>query len=1216
MVNRQPWDSAREPASQDAKPGSIHPTSDIRPAIIYSAPTPNELHRRKSYLSSGKQITRSRVSKSCLTCRRRKVKCDTAHPICGTCEKTKSECIYSSSSLLHPSQPRRHSQDDRHGIKRRREFNDPVNLDGSSVEVLSPSYILREIQRGQDALREQYSDSQAIAARLDQLTAVVEQWVRTNGSHAPGQRQQQHGAPAYSGLVQHDEPDLPGSLSDISPDVGTSPKASLCQTGQAESSIGDDFPIPNDLETDLVDPVGSLNLGHLSLEDGGKSRYVGTTYWAYISREITELNQLLRGQSRSDDRSPSPSDCYSSLDEDDFPDSTLPNRRHGTKTSPYIRKGSLHKSVLFPIGDSPGSLDKPVQPYMLENVPTRRQSHILYKGFMSGVHAISPVVHPPSILRKYRAFWDWYEVTAKSGEPCPDPSFIPLLYAIWYGGSVTISHWTIRDEFDMKSRAALSELFHDEVNRWLRKISFPRSPSLHGLKAFLLVQTILSREEEPLASSLFVSLALRVAQTMGLHRDPAQFGISACQAEARRRIWWHIVHMDGVVAMSSGLPPLVSDENYWDVRVTSEVKDTLLDTPEAAKYDRMVNSKERKPDCPSDPNICGGSSMVNVYYLCAKGKYVMAQAIRKILKIQLGTRPVTRRDMEVLHTILIELQSELHAIVDRIPVSKSAKLVSRDGHSHHSTPSCSSSSPMESSDPSTPEAGPSCLEQYHSPVLVAFHKWARILLSLFVDKAFCVAYQPFLKNAKSKIWPVARQRALRHCHGFMEKFILLATDPDFQPFQWSWPGNHQPMHATMIMLIDLYERPQTTEAPKSRAFIDKVFSLSGPDGGVVGGEDGISTSRPLRDGGREAWDMMRRLREKAWLKAGLDPGVFWTEQAQAEAQRPINKHKLTPVPKERRGSSVQNFADGYDTPVKEPCDHNNHSICQSVKWERKQEREAGRTPGGKENRHVPDTAVQQGNSYNQPKGNDVSHYEHAIAAFPQSDILFQGSPTSQSTQMGDTTKSCWPSPSPFPCHTIKDSTPYQFTPSTTKPPEPFNISTPVTKHNTSDLSNTNPHSLPAYSSPQTLTPPGIPMPMPATSNIDLDMEHNPNPHSNHNPTFRTPSPSSIPLPVDPHNLQFDWDQWDAVFGPSLPVVDGFMHLESTNTRGIGTRIDMAADESVTIDGTVSSGGGSAGSHDETGDAFGDVGLSADNTTTCLGGLVNEGGVDLDGLWKF
>jgi hypothetical protein len=168
-------------------------------------------------------------------------------------------------------------------------------------------------------------------------------------------------------------------------------------------------------------------------------------------------------------------------------------------------------------------------------------------------------------------------------------------------------------------------VYNDEVSRWLTKISFPRSPSLQGLAAYLIVQTILSKEEEPLTSSLFISLAMRVAQTMGLHRDPAKFGIGPCEAEYRRRLWWHIVHMDGVVAMSSGLPPLVSDENYWDVRDTSEVKDTLQGTAEADQYERLVSSGMRVRDTPDDPTLCGGPSMVNVYYLSARGKYVMAR---------------------------------------------------------------------------------------------------------------------------------------------------------------------------------------------------------------------------------------------------------------------------------------------------------------------------------------------------------------------------------------------------------------------------------------------------------------------------------------------------------------------------------------------------------------------------------------------------------------
>lgn len=40
----------------------------------------------------------------------------------------------------------------------------------------------------------------------------------------------------------------------------------------APESSGDEFPIPSGQATDLVDPIGSLNLGHLSLDDGGRSR--------------------------------------------------------------------------------------------------------------------------------------------------------------------------------------------------------------------------------------------------------------------------------------------------------------------------------------------------------------------------------------------------------------------------------------------------------------------------------------------------------------------------------------------------------------------------------------------------------------------------------------------------------------------------------------------------------------------------------------------------------------------------------------------------------------------------------------------------------------------------------------------------------------------------------------------------------------------------------
>lgn len=566
------------------------------------ASTPSSAANSAGKKGPRRQITRNRTSYSCHTCRKRKVRCDKVHPICGNCVKNKAECIYDPSSQ---QQDGGRDKDGGHGVKRRRESSRHL---GDDIEDLQSIYG-RLRQAGP-------SEQKSIESRLDKLTSMIERLSKTSHPLDPAEQQL---------LAQHDTAQSPGqaiSKAETDSSNGYSTPDSPRRTAESSS---DEFPIPAGHATDLVDPVGSLNLGHLSLEDG-RSRYVGTTFWAYISHEINELNQFLRDQTHSHETSGT-NDSYVEETAENAPSRHwLPvDDSSVTAGERPSTRDAFQRSILFPSNGSPSVKDKVVEPDMLDYIPTKRQSHILYKGFMSGIQAISPLAHPPTVLSHYNAFWDWYDSSSYSGESCPDPSFIPLLYAIWYGGTVTISLRAIKAEFNGASRSALSKAYNDQVTRWLNKTSFLRSPSLQGLAAYLLVQTILAKEEEPLTSSLFVSLAMRVAQTMGLHRDPANFGIGASQAECRRRMWWHIVHMDGVVSMSSGLPPLVNDEDFWDVRETSEVKDTLLGTPEAEHYERMVQAGLRPRDNPDDPTVCGGPSTVNVYYLCARGKYVMAR---------------------------------------------------------------------------------------------------------------------------------------------------------------------------------------------------------------------------------------------------------------------------------------------------------------------------------------------------------------------------------------------------------------------------------------------------------------------------------------------------------------------------------------------------------------------------------------------------------------
>lgn len=857
------------------------------------------------------------------------------------------------------------------------------------------------------------------------------------------------------------------------------------------------------------------------------------TFYSWLIIQINELNQLLREQHESHELPPSTDGdtdaIMISVDQPMARTSYPPGRhqRYRSSTSGH----QLNRALLFS-GESPTALDKNIEPYMLEDMPTRRQSDILYKGFMSGIHAISPVLHPPTILQSYYAFWDWYENSNYSGERCPDITFIPLLYAMWHGGSVTISIHTIKAEFpNALSRSQLCDPLHDHVVTWLDRISFPRNPSLHGLVAFLITKTILSREEEPLASSLFISTVLRVAQAMGLHRDPAQFGIKSSEAETRRRIWWHIIHMDGVVAMSSGLPPLVCDESYWDVRETSEVKDTLLGTQQAEQYSRLVEGNLRPPDNPDDPTVCGGNSMVNVFYLCARGKYVMARklqirrhdseianiilgAVRRIMKIQLGTKPVTGRDMEELRSILVDLQFQLNSLINRIPLAQHPN--SFGATSPDKTARTAPQGRIEQG--LLPDDGPGgCSEQYHTPVLVAFHKWARILLSLFLDKAFCVAYQPFLKNARSRIWPTARQGALRHCHGFMEKFIALATDPDFQPFQWSWPGNHQPMHATMIMLIDLYERPSSPEALRSRAFIDKIFSISGPDGGVVGGEDGVTTARPLKDGGREAWDMMRRLREKAWQKAGLNPQQLWTEQAQIQAGVAHSAKRAT-----QRSSHARRSIDTA-TPLAKPADDaqvadfnrrffemtRNHVLPNPVVSSLRQESAQAR-PSPVSRSNVPMQFPTQTQLTNIPSS--IPSPTNGFMPIPSLDSQSLDA-TLTLANLASGSMVTTPSPQNF----IPRQQRQQQYRQPIQPTQTYPIMQTASPSSSSPTA-TNTTTFSPLNSPQTTA-------MAATSSPS-----------------GAPSAPTPPSMIDP-NLTFDWDQWDAVFGQQLPMADELVELD-------------------------------------------------------------------------
>lgn len=160
---------------------------------------------------------------------------------------------------------RGHNNKEGHGVKRRRETSRPVDDDIDDLQSVYSN--LKQAWSSE----EQKSAPQGIEARLDKLTSMIERLSRTNQPLDPAERQ----LLAQNASVEAAKRDGRSAYGHSLPLISAGSSRPDSPRRAADSS-GDEFPIPSGHATDLVDPIGSLNLGHLSLEDGGRSRYVNS----------------------------------------------------------------------------------------------------------------------------------------------------------------------------------------------------------------------------------------------------------------------------------------------------------------------------------------------------------------------------------------------------------------------------------------------------------------------------------------------------------------------------------------------------------------------------------------------------------------------------------------------------------------------------------------------------------------------------------------------------------------------------------------------------------------------------------------------------------------------------------------------------------------------------------------------------------------------------
>ena len=96
----------------------------------------------------------------------------------------------------------------------------------------------------------------------------------------------------------------------------------------------------------------------------------------------------------------------------------------------------------------------------------------------------------------------------------------------------------------------------------------------------------------------------------------------------------------------------------------------------------------------------------------------------------------------------------------------------------------------------------------------------------------------------------------------------------------------------MILIKEIDKEPESQDAEESRNIVDEALALCSPAGGLIGIDDDEMAARPLTEGGREAWELIRRLRSQAWQKCGVDPDVLYTREQVTERAREKATHSI------------------------------------------------------------------------------------------------------------------------------------------------------------------------------------------------------------------------------------------------------------------------------------------------------------------------------------
>ncbi|GAW11645.1 hypothetical protein ANO14919_009930 [Xylariales sp. No.14919] len=427
--------------------------------------------------------------RSCVTCRRRKVRCD-KHMPCGNCRKAQIQCVFPAPGRA-PRRPRAKDPNapPKQTSEREMELMKRLRKLEGIVEDLSGQIEFETYKHG--------ANSESPEATSDTM-------------HENDRRKTTASPPVENSSSANNAP--PGYSVPRRTGTGGSAASSNPANANAKGQHGGDV---------------NQDFGKLVLSEKGKVRYVSNAFWTKITEEIEALRS--ETQRLTDDSSDSSGD-------EDSP----------VVVDPQTDRHIDHHGFIF--GYSSSNVD------LRSLHPLPSQMLFYWQVYMDNVDPIVKLLHVPAMTKIVKEL--------RSDMSTITPGVEALMFAIYLAAITSMEHDEVMTNFGAEKPQLLAR-YRFATEQALAKANCVTTSELVVLQAFVLFLILVRRYDDTKFSSALTGLVVKIAQSLGLHRDGTHFdNISPFDIEMRRRLWWAICVLDLRSAEDQGCELTVVERSF------------------------------------------------------------------------------------------------------------------------------------------------------------------------------------------------------------------------------------------------------------------------------------------------------------------------------------------------------------------------------------------------------------------------------------------------------------------------------------------------------------------------------------------------------------------------------------------------------------------------------------------------------------------------------